>query len=510
MAQEITAQMILQRLEQLEAKLTPARLYIGARFWQIEKLLTTPIYQNTGFLQALSSPQFDAWLGKLPYQQLNEIFRQQLSEFIRQSQEAQENTNISQQQNLLLETHIPFVDVETGQRHLWSLKENCISKWSHTAITALFRNRQGLLDSRLVMGKVVYDPYKGTKNNWQQHNEGHTITYCNLYKPPIWYDKDLNHEKLKTYPQTYPKAFVWYLNNLIPNNYDLGIVLDWLALAVCARPQAMLVFRGIRGNGKTILKHVIYHLVGDFVELMKEAGGGDFNYEIKNKRIAGADDNSLIGTRKGHDLRKRLSNPTMTFSQKHVQTTQSENMYASFILCSNIGKEFYVEYDERKIVIPLLTQTPMLKWQGNTQAFMDWLNGFEVADSEQLSASHVDFLRQIGVSLFARYVQKQLKPNLELKSGNFWADVLLSLPGFFRFVAEQVFYYQSGDEQRMQYTIVKADYIDAHGRGFVMNWYQLKNWIEGGFNICGEPLALECDDSTQTFIPNPKLKGVRL
>ena len=501
--------MIADRLRELQARCTASRIYVGPQFWSLQKLLSTPIVQNRSFLTILG-PSVEEYLGQFPYQQLNDYVQAEIHKYLANPyQEEDEEEQLTEKQQKMFDSHIPIIDVETGVKFLWSREKREVSKWNYATITNIFFSKMHIIQKALVLGKVTYDPLRGGLNHWVVQEEGHDVTICNQYRPPIWNTYELHSEHLVNHQETYPPAFVYYLQQLVPNAYECGIVLDWLALAVCDRPESMLVLRGIRGNGKSIIKGLFAHLIGDYLEA-RDKVNYDFNVEMKNKRLIVMDDNDFIGTRKGHVLRKRLTNPTATFQEKHVQVKKTDKQFASFMICANESEEFYLEWDERKVVMPTLSNIKMEFWQGINQEIFDWFKGYEKLESEELSEEHIKFLEQIGISLFARYYQKKLQRNLELKSGPFWRDVLRSLGGFRRFVIEQIFWHYGGDDQRMQYSILKAEYHDAHGKGFVESWFKLRAWMEGGFYFYGEPLAFEYENETQSFVPNPKLRGVKL
>ena len=528
--------MIFENLQKLQARVTPQSIIIGT-FRMPRNLYAAPPYRNPNFMQLISTPQIvqkikslnfldgEAWVNAEVEKYIKWIQQKDLEEQNRRRQLAEEqrkaaaeaaaearqqkqqqDEQLTPRQEKLFKTHTVLVDVNSGDQFLWLNIERRLSEWNVKAwLNAFFQKHRATILSQAPFGLLTFDPTRGTQNQWQGLSEGHTVVFCNTYRPPVWYAENLNPQDYIKRQEKYPQLFQYLLTNLVPYPQEREIILNWLALAVFDRPHSLLSLRGVRGNGKTTLKLIFYHLIGNFVEAQQRVFG-DFNAELRNKRCFGIDDNKEIGTRDGHNLRKRLTNPTITLNEKYVQTEVSEKQWASIIVCSNTEDDFYLEYDERKIVSTWLTNKKMEIWPYISEDIFKWLRPFEHPDSTQLTKSHIEFLRQIGEALFTRRLKINISPAFEYRGGHFWEDVIRSLPAFKRYIVEIV--QNAEDETPLEYEVLKADYEALNGKN-VLNWYRLFGWLESSFNLAGEPLAIAIDKQEKSFVPNLKLQRKR-
>ena len=457
------------------------------------------------FLFSVCDQPLQQRLAQLSIQQLESLVQDDLRKFVSDALQNQEE-ELSALQELLLKTHTLYTDIHSSREILWNMGERRVSDWTPTAYLKKFPiGIKTKLTMNAPLAKIVFSPFHGTQTTWQDISEGHTVTCCNTYKPPVWYDRDLNPADFHGKQENYPQLFTYLLSNLFPYPQEQQTVLDWLALATFDRPDAILTLRGNRGNGKTQFKHIIYHLVGNFLEAQDRIFG-DFNAELRNKRIIGIDDNERIGTIHGHNLRKRLTNPTITLNEKHIQTEVTEKQFASFIICSNSDKQHYVEYDERKIVSVWTTPHNMQTWPQMAQPIFDWIKPFLEVDTNKFTPGHTEFLRQVGLALFTRLCNKSIPVSLEYHSGTFWLDVIASLPSFKRYIVEQVF---SGEFDTLEYEVLKADFAADNARGNIPHWHTLSRWLSSNFNLYGAPLTTDVDNKTKSFTPNPWFKQIK-
>ena len=501
--------MICQRLKELGAKVTPQ--YIVVRDARLSRNFQAhPPETNTKVLTHLRTPELDQFMSKISYGDLHNWIVKEVEQFIFEFEKEKEETEeekLSDRNKVMLQTHTLLLDVIAGEKFLFHNTERRVSVWSvKTWLDVFPLGFRTKLQQEAPFGLQTFDPTKGTQVYWNGPFESHQVVYCNTYRPPLWYDKDLDPAWARTQEEKYPDLFQFFLETLFVYPAEREIFLDWLALAVFDRPHSLLSLRGHRGNGKTIFKYILFHLIGNAVE-SQQTVMGDFNAELRNKRVLGIDDNSEIGTRKGHTLRKRLTNPIITINEKHKQTHESEKLWASIIICSNSEDEFYVEYDERKIVSCWLTPTKMEAWPRITEAIFDWLRPFSIPlskfDTDTLSQSHIQFLRDIGIALFIRKIRRNPSPALEYKSGHFWSDVIASLPAFKRFVVDACM----NNSKDLDYDTLKADFEFAGGR-HILSWVKLKNWLQSSFNIAGQPIAISVDAKEKTIKPNPQFRGM--
>ena len=360
--------------------------------------------------------------------------------------------------------------------------------------------RRNKLDLMTRLSKVIYDPFRGIDSEWEERLEEQSVYCLNSFVPPVWYTRNYSTEEVTNLKEIYPPFFISFLKWLFPLPAHQSIVLDWISLALFSRPESMLLLRGARGNGTTFFKHLLFHLIGSFYEVLPDVSL-DYNADLRHKRIIGLDDNKMIGSHKGELLRKSITNPIMSYQEKFVQTTVSEEQYASFVICSNPADPFVVHHDERKIVSPLLSEIKMQAW--TTPRHFAWLKAFE--KTEVRSAPHIAFLRQIGEALLARFSRRNPPINLELKAGHFWADVSRSLPSFRRYILGQLLH---GDREKgVNYELEKEEYALSH-KGFggkVDQWPSLKHWATKDMSWYGHQLLAHVDDRKKVLYANPEI-----
>ena len=404
-------------------------------------------------------------------------------------------------QEALLQTHIPCVEWETGECFLWAKNDRRISDMSHKIFTQKFKGKARIaIDEMAVISEVVFDPYKGTQTYWETTKEGQPLRILNAFRPPVWYTQDVTKDQAAALPEKYPQLFAQYVKALFPVPQHQSIFLDWLSVALFSRATSMLLLRGARGNGKTIFKQLLFHLIGNFHEAL--AGISlDFNADLKNKRIIGIDDNQNIGTFKGAMLRKSLTNATVSYNEKNVQTKMSSKQHASFIICSNPADAFYVRHDERKLVCPTLSTVRMETWA--TPEIFRWLEAFETTEN-LTSATHIEFLRQIGVALLGRFVRRNPSPAIELKGGVFWDDVRRSLTSFRRHLLDALLV--TPPQEGLDFDIEREEYamISKGSGGKLEHWHTIKTWLEQDMSWRGHQLVGQIDEKEKRIYVNPR------
>ena len=377
------------------------------------------------------------------------------------------------------------------------------STWSVKAYLSKFdMEKVFVLKQRACLARRVFDPYRGLQKEWFEVSEGTRIKHLNSYLPPSWYDRDFTRPELDRMTEQYPPFFVFFLNKLFPLQDHRDLILDWIALAVFARPISYLCLRGLRGNGKSIFKLLIYHLVGNFYESLRDVLT-EFNADIREKRIVGIDDKKAISTRDGYYMRKALLNPTMAFNEKKVQTFDSEQQHASIMILSNNSDKFYMEFDERRILSPLLSDVKMETWA--SEEHYAWLRAFE---KDTISGDHLTFIRTIGYSLLVRLYHRRPSPNIQLKAGYFWSDVVQSLPSFQRYTLHTMLL-RSPEDNTLDYEELKANYKLEDSGGNIPHWATFSNWLRSGFTFIDEGLLEpgpdSIDHSAKTFKANPAI-----
>ena len=380
-----------------------------------------------------------------------------------------------------------LMNVESGRPYLWSKADRATSDWHVDAIRTKVRPQAWkYMFNTAALSRIVYDPFRGHLATWEGSEHGLEVLFCNEYKPPQWLDRDYDPRSLDGRRETYPLLWEGYMEHLFPFPAEREAVMDWLALALCSRPISFLSLRGERGNGKSVWMSIVGHLIGDYYEAKGEVLA-QFSADLRHKRIVSCDDNENIMSKKGNNVRKNILNAKISYEEKYVQTKKSERQYASLVILSNTYTPFYVEHDERRIVSPTLG-TWKLETVCNRDA-LDWFREFEKDEIE--SEAHIGFLRQTGESLLIRYRNKKIDPNLQLRGGFFWRDVVESQTSFNRFFVASLI--QAHPPVDVSYPEIKEAYKNEDGWGGKKQTFNMfVEWLRS-FYIFEERLPLHSD-----------------
>ena len=497
------SELISERLKEVKANITDLYIIYGG-----VRILKEDFNRNPMGCEKLHrtffTPSLQNAMSTLTYFDINKGFQEGFEKyrayFTAQKTETKALTPLQQ---ALVDGQTLVIDVISGEHWLWNRKEQRKSTWNVKAYFSKFSPEQIYMMKRKAPFAIrTFDPYRGLTKEWDGVSEGIKVKYLNSYIPPSWYDKDYTPQEMATLKEEYPPFFNYFLEKLIPLPEHREVVLDWICLAIFGRPISYLCLRGLRGSGKSILKLMIYHLVGNFYE-SQEKVLTEFNADIREKRLVGIDDKKAIGSRDGYYMRKNLLNPTMSYNEKSVQTFQSGRQYASLIILSNNSDKFYMEFDERRIVSPLMGDEKMETWA--TEQHYNWLRAYEEAT---ISGEHLEFIRKIGRSLLSRLYTRNPSPNIQLKAGYFWSDVLQSLPSFYRFTLQNILI-RNSEENELDYEELRATYKLEESYGNIPHWATFSTWLQSGFRFMELPLLdssqHNINNTNKTFKLNPQL-----
>ena len=310
--------LIVDLLLKTDAKLSASFLTINHLRYGLKKLSEQPLHSNGPLFTYFQSTilNFEREYSKLSWEQNAKLMASVISAY---SEVYEENDGplFSPGQEDFLRTHKPFFDIDSGEPLWWSLVERRPSKFSAKIASYKFMGKaQVALRDMAGFSEVLFEPMMGLNGGWESVREGVKIASLNAFRPPVWYKKNYQGVPCQ---ENYPALFVHFVKSLFPVEAERGVLLDWMALALFERPFTMLHLRGMRGNGKTIFKHILFHLIGTFYEVLRKVSL-DFNADLKQKRIIGLDDNIMIGTHDGYELRKILTNSLLSYQEKQIQT----------------------------------------------------------------------------------------------------------------------------------------------------------------------------------------------
>jgi len=355
------------------------------------------------------------------------------------------------------------------------------------------KDKKSMIENNVKIAQLGYDAYNPEPTRLVYVNDI-PVQQLNLYSPPKW-RKEFPTPKPE-WLDSPPELFKQFLDYLVPDVKEREEVLSWICWALSKRHHSYLVLRGSRGNGKTIFMKMIMGVVGDgYVAL--DGVMTAFNGDMKHKRLVGIDDDTEIGTYRGHKLRKKFINSRVTYQEKHIQTKESEEQYASYVICSNPSDQFYVEWDERRVVQVGLTDEKLEDMMSAKERnFLDTL-----ADEESLNAKQVEFLAHLGHWLLEKAKSNHRSYIHCYKGGTFWEDVIRSLNGFNRRAVEMIL---NREQAEYSFEDLVFDWKDdKSNRQMTPSWAKFKADIES-FRYMDENIIESVNNKRKTFKPIDK------
>jgi len=347
------------------------------------------------------------------------------------------------------------------------------------------------------LGTTEYNP-RTTQICWKGRRSRLPITVFNEYVPARWHGE--YPQPLPEWRDLPPQLFQDFLDHVIPNRYDQFQFLSWVSWAILERNLSYLLLLGARGIGKSLLMRVVMGIIGNPLFARDNLGSDGFDAEFRNKRIVGIDDNTFIGSKKGHDYRKNLIESDKTRNYKGVQSTKSERQFSSYIICANPSEQFYLDHEERRVICPTLTRVNAK--EKFSPLILSFLEGCVNADEEKLTPRQVKFQAQTG-HYFLKYALKPQFPNgHQYGGGYFWPKVIESLPSFKRFVVETIL---SREKDHYGYDELIGNFEEINGgRVQICLWRTLKSFLLDNFRYGDDKICLLASANEQVIYPIDK------
>lgn len=350
--------------------------------------------------------------------------------------------------------------------------------------------------SQAPVGEFIFNPMS-LEPSITYVKEGIRCIRFNQCRPQKW--RTTYKLPLPQWENEPPKLFTKLLNHLVLLEEDRKYVIDWMVHALTNRNHSFLHLRGARGNGKTLFMKTIMAVVGHHIEARNGISKDGFNSELRHKRIIGIDDDTFIGTYEGHKLRKRIANTHQTYNEKFLAVTKSEEQYASYIICSNHSTPFYLEYDERRMVIPTLTDVNAKEVL--TKGERNFLDGIVKEDEEAYSKKELMYLAKLGHWLLSQIDHLTHDNTMNYQGGTFWEDVVQSLPAFLKLAVTEIL---TKNNEFIRFSDVEDDFMEtktSFEKG--MQWTGFKRKISE-FQYKGESLVDWIDEENKTIYLNKK------
>jgi hypothetical protein len=205
--------------------------------------------------------------------------------------------------------------------------------------------------------------------------------------------------------ETLPEDFEKVFKHTFVVDFERDAVLCWMRNAVFSREETVLTLTGIQGSGKGVFfQHVLGNLVGqeNLTKAAPNFESSEFHGDLREKTIYVL--NELTLTKKIKNKLKEFADGKSTINEKNIKTSGSETLYASFIVVNNYPSNNYLEYADRKFLVPALSDFKLDESFGE-----EWVTNFckNIATSPE-------FLRQLASYLWFKVPAKIKYPKTEL------------------------------------------------------------------------------------------------
>lgn len=329
----------------------------------------------------------------------------------------------------------PYIDYVTGETIILSIDGlNKAAPKSEDIITiqkpaSFFQSLPSKADADkarygLDKCRFTYEPY-GEKVRYFEKVDGQDLLHINTYRKPDWMHID------PTIDPRPVELFTKLMEHLIPDKYQRDFTYVWIHRAIYDRNLTMLLLRGIRGNGKTILVQLIAALVGskNSYKAQEDFFTTTFNSQLKRARFVYKDEGDI--DKKANGRIKSYLNKMLATQEKFVNTVGDTEVFFSFALAHNLTERNYQMSDERKKSQPDLNRKD-LKVAIKAPADRRYLS-MELPDlPEDLAA--------IGLHLRDNYHPKDFPwtDTDPLKGEQYWIDVIDSQGPYYKSLIETV------------------------------------------------------------------------
>ncbi len=214
------------------------------------------------------------------------------------------------------------------------------------------------VSDKMITCVFSYDPhtlkqlFKDKNNNW----------VYNQYEPPFWQAEHffsegaIPIEKEKNIPKLYDR----FLKHLVQNDdLSYNYILDWIANGINERNYCILATIGTVGVGKGRLGDIMREIFGE--SNYRESGNrifkGQFNSQVKNKRLLYCDEVSIKDEEQNERL-KVLVNNVLEVEAKGKDAEAITN-HASIYFSSNSMDAIKLDANDRRFSIVNLTDVPL-------------------------------------------------------------------------------------------------------------------------------------------------------
>jgi hypothetical protein len=174
--------------------------------------------------------------------------------------------------------------------------------------------------------------------------------------------------------------FVEFMEYFVPDDGDRRKLLRWLATFVC-RPDVrmrygLLLISEAQGVGKTTFTELVAKLVGTHNSSFPNERmivGSDFNGYVARKRLVVVNEIYSGKSRRGYDvLKDKITDKFVDVNEKYLPAYTIEN-WAHFIACSNSLRAIHLDDDDRRFLVPRVTE--LLRPPEYWNTLHTWLGG---------------------------------------------------------------------------------------------------------------------------------------
>lgn len=364
----------------------------------------------------------------------------------------------------------PIVDIKTGDIILWDNEIEDISVTSYKA----YKNALG---PTTISNELKIAPYPVAVFDYDPYNLDRTaevivdnkkIMQINTYNAPDW-------RYLEVEPAVHADIMK-FIKHLFPVPKDRKIIFSFLKKSILERVAHIMVLEGKRAVGKNIfVEHIVAPLVGHkyFAKAPKGFFESRFQDILVNNRLIFFDELEAKDSKAMNDI-KRLANHTQGVERKGKDLAQYRAYY-SCIANTNDPQAFPVEFDERRIYFPEITDTRLNNL---------W-NKKEIKAFTKLLEDPV-IISQLGHYILEMPYDEDFDTENAYINDKFLKMVEVNLGPARSYIVDRVLNFE-GPDTYIEYFDLKEDYLD-HGTGRFLSETNFNLFIEN-FLYMGKPLG---------------------
>lgn len=251
---------------------------------------------------------------------------------------------------------VPIFDIskETKDVQVYNTQTQQITKMNgKLLLDSVTKEQREVLMQKALYGKLTYEPFVEDPY-WYDVQNGEEVAVFNLYQKPEW-------AFIKKEKAVKVDLFEDFMHHLYIGKECRTFIYNWMLWMIKKRNQTVLLLNGQKGIGKGVFAEICRNLVGESnYQLVGDSFfRSRFNAEAENKRLMFVDEVPIKDSY--NDNIKFMCNDTIPIEKKGKDVEGNTRNHASFIVSNNYIYENYIDLADRRISVPEITETPVLK-----------------------------------------------------------------------------------------------------------------------------------------------------